>query len=212
MQLFRMKVQAEGKHPLSEYVQNHYVRFGRQRLGDLSLIADYAELAAKLAKVCPLTEVQQQTAMHMLFAHVMQDGDYILVSDGERTYLGDLGDYYYVEECDTEEEDSGHRRGVTWLQQVDAGNVHPEVTAFLEQDGEIGQFHRPLSREQLDQLLVKPAAPTAASWIDAETISEAVAILKEAMQSKDIERRERAAIALLQAAAQHHLHRPASLE
>ncbi|AZN39048.1 hypothetical protein [Paenibacillus albus] len=183
MHLFRMKVQAEGKHQLSEYLENHYIRLGRE----------------------------QQPAMHMIFAHVIQDGDYILVGDGERTYLGDLGDYYYVEECDTEEEDSGHRRGVTWLQHVEVNNVHPELMTFLEQDGELGQFHRPLSREQLDQLLVKPAAAAAAgSWVDAETISEAVAILREAMQSGDSERRERAAIALLQAAA--HLHRPASLE
>lgn len=208
MQLFRLKVQAEGKHGLQEYLEDHYVRFGKQGLGDLSEIS-CNELAVKLAEGCSATEIEQQLAMHLLFAQAMQDGDHILVTDGEHTYLGDLGDYYYVEDCDNAEEDSAHRRGVTWLQQVTEEQLHPELAAFLQQDGELGQFHRPLSREQLGLLLVKPPV-AAAHGIDDETISEAVAILKEAMRSGDAERRERAAIAILQAAS--YLNRPAALE
>ncbi|REE83937.1 hypothetical protein A8990_116116 [Paenibacillus taihuensis] len=210
MQLFRLKVQAEGKHGLPEFVENHYIRFGRQGLGDLSAIP-YHELAAKLAAVYPEVQLEQQLAMHILFTQVMQDGDHILVTDGERTYLGDIGDYYYVVECDNAEEDSAHRRGVTWLQQVAEEQLHPELAAFLQQDGELGQFHRPLIREQLDRLLAKLATAAAVvNGIDDETISEAIAILKEAMRSGDVERRERAAIAILQAAA--HMNRSVALE
>ncbi|SFT26921.1 hypothetical protein [Paenibacillus sp. BC26] len=199
MQLFRMQVESEGKNGLSEYVENHYISCGRPGIGDMSLLTK-TELERKLAEGYGLDgpELEREAEAHYSFAQVMQDGDYIIVSDSECMYLGDLGDYYYLDDCDNAEDQSGHRRGVTWLRSLNSEELHPELIRFLEQAGKLGMFERPVSKEQLDRLLLRNQAPVGARLVDEATVQEALDILKAAMRSEDAERREQAAIAILQ--------------
>ncbi|MFC5468266.1 hypothetical protein ACFPPD_06000 [Cohnella suwonensis] len=200
MRLYRMKANPEGASRLPEFLEGNYVCFGRPGIGELDRISK-AELINKLAAEHRLTgqELERQTVEYSVFAHSMQDGDYLIVDDGERMHLGDMGDYYYVDRFDNAEDRSGHRRGVTWLRSLRREDMHPDLLAFLDREGEIGMFERAVTPDEMEMLLTKPAA-FASEWIDEETIREALGILKAAMRSEDAERRERAAIAILQAA------------
>jgi predicted Mrr-cat superfamily restriction endonuclease len=202
MQLFRMTIDPADSNRLTDYLDNHYISFGKPGLGDLGEL-DKAGLAAKLA-ADPDPDGQgpaSRALAYFSFSHGMQDGDYVLVDDGEHVMLGDVGDYYYLADFDNAEDRSGHRRGVTWLQRVDRESAHPELQAFLSGEGALGLFERAVTREELERLLTKPAAVSGSSGlIDEATIREAIDILKAAMRSEDAERRERAAIAILQAA------------
>ncbi|NBD27159.1 hypothetical protein [Paenibacillus glycinis] len=201
MQVFRMKADPEGSRGLPDYLENHYVSCGLPGLGDLGLLGK-AELRANLMQAHRLDgrKLERQLEEHWCFAHGMQDGDYVIVDDGDKLYLGDLGDYYYLDGCDNAEDRSGHRRGVTWLQSLQREDLQPELLAFLAQEGEVGLFGRPVTREQLERLFLRPAPTAGSGLVDEETLREALAVLKAALGSEDAERRERAAIAILQAA------------
>ncbi|SDX57034.1 hypothetical protein [Paenibacillus sp. CF384] len=198
MQLFRMRVESEGKNGLAEFVENHYISCGRPGIGDMSGLTE-AELAAALVEGAGLdgSELVSEVEAHYAFAQVMQDGDYIIVGDSDRMYLGDLGDYYYLDDFDNEADQSGHRRGVTWLRSLHGEELQPELLAFLEQEGKLGMFGRAVSKEQLERLLAGQA-PAGTRLVDEVTVQEALDILKAAMRSEDVERRERAAVAILQ--------------
>ncbi|RKP47929.1 hypothetical protein D7Z26_22225 [Cohnella endophytica] len=200
MRLFRMKANLEGANRLPEFLEGNYVCYGRPGIGDLDKISK-ADLREQLAKAYRLDgqELDRRLEEYCDFASGMQDGDYLIVDDGERLHLGDVGDYYYLDHFDNLEECSGHRRGVTWLRSLRREDLHPELLNFLGREGEIGMFGRPVTQEELENLLTKPAA-SGSRLIDEETIMEALGILKEVMRSDDAERRERAAIAILQAA------------
>ncbi|MCA0756858.1 hypothetical protein KP806_17505 [Paenibacillus sp. N4] len=203
MQLYRMKAEFEGKNRMKEFLEDNYVCFGWHGIGDLEKL-DMAGLAAKLAEAfgpagLPEREWSRRFEELSLFAYGMRDGDYVIVDDGMRIHLGDVGDYYYLDLFDNAEDGSCHRRGVTWLRSLLRDDLHPELLAFLEQDGEIGSFGRSVTEQELERLLAKPAL-SRQGLIDEETLREALDILKAAMRSEDPERRERAAIAILQAA------------
>ncbi|MFC5402641.1 hypothetical protein [Cohnella soli] len=200
MRLYRMKVDLDGASRLPEFLEGNYVCFGEPGIGELDRIGK-AELVGKLAAEYGLAgqELERIAAEHSVFAHGMQDGDYLIVDDGENIHLGDMGDYYYVDSFDNAEDRSGHRRGVTWLRSLRREEVHPELLAFLDDEGVIGDFGRAVTPDEMENLLKRPAAFDS-EWIDEETIKEALGILKAAMKSEDAERRERAAIAILQAA------------
>lgn len=203
VQVFRMKAEFEGKNRMKEFLEDNYVCFGWPGIGDLDKL-DMAGLAAKLAEAfgpagLPEREWGRRFEELSLFAYGMRDGDYLMVDDGMRIHLGDVGDYYYLDLFDKAEDGSCHRRGVTWLRSLLRDELHPELLAFLDQEGTIGSFGRSVTEEELERLLAKPAS-SRHGLIDEETFLEALDILKAAMRSEDAERRERAAIAILQAA------------
>ncbi|WP_219834849.1 hypothetical protein [Paenibacillus sp. R14(2021)] len=200
MHLFRMKATLDGESRMPEFLAHNYICFGKPGIGNLEQ-RSRSELTAQLAEA-PLDdqERRQQLKDYCTFAYEMQDGDYVVVDDGAYVHVGDVGDYYYLDSFDNDEDRSGHRRGVTWLRSLQREEVHPELAAFLGQAGEIGIFGHPLTDGGLEHLLSKPAAePGRAGFIDEATIQEALGILRAAMRSEDAERRERAAIAILQA-------------
>ncbi|QHW32062.1 hypothetical protein GZH47_15425 [Paenibacillus rhizovicinus] len=215
MQLFRIKAGPAEAGSLADYLENHYVSCGAPGIGDMSLLGK-AEIMGKLTeglcldgldleprpapKPVPVAELVRRAEELFIFAQTMQDGDYVIVDDGERMVLGDLGDYYYLPEFDNAEDRSGHRRGVTWIQHLHSEDLHPELLAFLAEAGEVGVFGRAVAKEQLERMVAKPASPGSSELIGEATIREALDILKAAMRSEDPERRERAAAAILQAA------------
>lgn len=200
MQLYRMRIESDGTGRFREYLDNHYIGLGDPGLGDLERIEE-TEFLAKLAQAGCLKEGETEPSFtdYWRFARGMHDGDFVMLQEGDRLMLGDLGDYYYVPEEDGAEDACPHRRGVTWLRALRREALHPELQAFLAQEGAIGRFDRSLDAERLDALLDKPAT-NAAALVDEATIREAIEVLKVAMRSDDPERRERAAIAILQAA------------
>ncbi|MBO7746262.1 hypothetical protein I8J29_18800 [Paenibacillus sp. MWE-103] len=201
MRLYRVIAGQEGSRGLPDFLNSHYVSCGLPGLGDLGLVGR-SELQAKLRQAHGLDgrELERRLEEHWNFAHALEDGDYVVAGDGERLYLGDLGDYYYLEEFDNAEERSGHRRGVTWLRRLERGQLHPELAAFLGEDGETGLFGRSVAREELERLLSPPSAAEGAPLVDEATLREALDVLKAALRSDDPERRERAAAAIVRAA------------
>ncbi|WP_410511703.1 hypothetical protein PaeBR_16740 [Paenibacillus sp. BR2-3] len=203
MNLFQMKSNPLGIERIAEFLEDNFVSIGLPGIGDLEVIGE-AQVRARLEQVYKSNEqelMEQLKAVH-LFVHMMQDGDYVLVADQDFVHLGDLGDYFYHDPSDMPDNGMCHRRGVTWLTRIPRAEMNSEVQELLSQPQMITRFKYPIDRARLDSWssnLLKSAPITERSvHVDDITIEEALQVLKEALRSGDTERRERAAIAILQ--------------
>jgi predicted Mrr-cat superfamily restriction endonuclease len=203
MNLFQMKSKPHGIERMAEFLKDNFVCIGWPGIGDLGHV-DKEELEDRLAQVYKYQgqELANQLEAVSAFVHTMQDGDYVLVADNDCVHLGDVGDYYYIEEFDTQEDGTCHRHGVTWLTSIPRSELNAEVQELLRQSGTITKFEHPFSMAQLERWSSnhEGIAPMTGktSNVDPQTIEEALQILKKALRSEDADRRERAAVAILQ--------------
>jgi predicted Mrr-cat superfamily restriction endonuclease len=211
MKLYYVSSIVRGIDRSADYVKDNYVCLDWPGIGDLSEIA-----ADELARRAILTygnsysdrKLSQMISEAGSFIHEIEDGDYVLIADGEFAYLGDIGDYYYVEQADSANDGRCHRRGVTWMTRIPLSELNEYVQELLEYEGSVTSFKHPYALSQLDRwiALAQPlkeavappgAAPGNQTPVDPNLIKSALEILKQAMLSDDPERRERAAIAIL---------------
>jgi predicted Mrr-cat superfamily restriction endonuclease len=217
MKLFQMKAEANGRNRMDDFLEHNYVCAGPAGIGDLELCEE-AELKRRLAYVArDERQLAEICAEMQLFVRDMQDGDYVIIKDNDNVHLGDIGDYYYVDAFDSEEEGSCHRRGVTWLMTVPVAGIGQEIRMFLDDEAGLSALGRSISQAELQQELgggyatggeaeTKAGHSHSLPLPDAGIISEALAILHAAMRSDDPERRERAAIAVLEYARGRTVH------
>lgn len=228
MELYAVKSFVLGQERLPAFVEDRFISIGFPGIGDPSGLG-IEELRGRL-------ELAQQAAVRGGLAHEsgletlgfdlnksaeaiwhfvsgMKDGDYVLVSDGMQAYLGDVGDYFYEEMSDNDEDGLCHRRGVTWLHAIPLDRLNPAVRALLCQPVPVARFGLPLPLAGLERWIESPQTADAAAAgaqsdsgrtpqepgvpVDEETVMEALNVLKEALKSGDPERRERAAAAIL---------------
>lgn len=202
MQLFRLHASAE---LLDEYLRENYISI------DLPWLVEDVEFV-QWEQLCASYEQAASCAELRLFVYDMQDEDLMIVTDGERAYLGDMGDYYFVESVPDEQEVQAvlppclHRRGVTWLKPVDLNStmMSERLKLFLSGIKLLDKFEQAVSIEECESMLTgsfdRCASNSGGSrglLIDVDTIQEAIAVLKQALSCEDAKRRERAAIALL---------------
>jgi len=226
MDLYQMKSNPLGHDRIEQFLRDNFVSIGFPGIGDLESLGR-AALEERLRQAYPGQEQKLNEWVHELraFVHEMQDGDHLLVAHEEIVYLGDVGDYYYVEAFDSETEGTCHRRGVTWLAAIRRAELNAKVLELLDLPGAIARFQYSYSAAQLKpfvlngstekiapvpELATSPCPPLtsvpvdkqtieeARLAVDKQTIEEALSILKQAMSCEDAERRERAAIAILQ--------------
>ena len=191
MQLFCLRTTTE---LLEEYIRESYVSIHLPWLNeDVEFIA-WEQLCAKYVQA-PGSE-----QLH-LFVYEMQDGDLVIVSDGQSAYLGDLGDYFFVDAEQNVHEQlppRTHRRGVTWLKPI-GGQLEKmahKLQQFIRSTEALAKYEDDVTLEGMEELL-ENKGKAATVIVDDELISEAIGVLKQALYSDDVERRERAAIALL---------------
>jgi len=204
MQLFQMKDGSNEIKLMKVYLEDNYVSFGWKEIGDLDNVSE-AEFRSKGLlslndKGTEQIEWIRQLEEITTFVYNMQDGDYIVIASDGFVHVGDVGDYYYVNGLEDNEMNSSHRRGVTWLKCVPIEQISEELQIFVAQQANISKFDRLISHELLDSWLEdnKSNDHEHTSRVDRQTIEEALNIMKAAMHSDDVERRERAAIAILQ--------------
>ncbi|MNI00251.1 hypothetical protein D3C73_530470 [compost metagenome] len=204
MKLFRVKTGLPGVNRMKEFLEDNYVCIGYTGIGDLEH-AGKKEIRTRLILAGTTAGAELEAAADSLdiFVNVMQDGDYVLIEDGEWAYLGDLGDYFYAEAFDSPEDGRCHRRGVTWLKTVPAPALNPLLRAWTGGEEAVLQYNGPLPEARLELWITDSSADGTpesekAALVDAETLSKALTVLKCALDSGDADRRERAAIALLQ--------------
>lgn len=186
------------------YLEENYVGFGWEEFGDLENVSE-AEFTSKAYHSLNTVGAKHIEWMRQLediitFVYCIQDGDYIVIASEGLIHVGDIGDYYYVNGLDDKEINSSHRRGVTWLKSVPLEQISEELHIFVSQQANISKFDQIISYELLESWLEvnKSNHDVHTSIVDKSTIEEALNILKAAMHSDDVERRERAAIAILQ--------------
>ncbi|OMF21960.1 hypothetical protein BK133_27440 [Paenibacillus sp. FSL H8-0548] len=203
MNLFYMGLKSNHFNPMPYFLKDNYVGFDWPGIADLEHV-DKDEWQAKAIEAC-LDDGQallDRLAEISLFVYTMQDGDYVLMTDGDHAHLGDLGDYYYVERTSESEDNISHRRGVTWLKSLPREELHAELQQLVGKQATLAEFEREVTHEQMEQWMAKTAEVPheeagKMSLVDEATVKEALDILKSAMGSEDAERRERAAIAIL---------------
>lgn len=204
MKLFQMKTSPQGVERIAEFLEDNYVCIGYPGTGDLEQ-AKREDLRVKLLQSRTYGESELEEALNHLelFVYEMQDGDYVLVADGEWVHLGDLGDYFYDGTYDNEEDGRCHRRGVTWLKSLPGSSLNPAAAALLAEEALISRYRGARPSARLELWIGETGADITESGgpspgVDADIIAEALAVLKEALHCGDAERRERAAIAILQ--------------
>lgn len=204
MSLYGMKLDEIGSGLLKSFLENNYICAGYPGVGDLEHNSR-EEIIRKLAAASYHGQELESAANTLdIFVNAMQDGDYVLIADEEWVYLGDLGDYFYDTRHSGTEDSTAHRRGVTWLKSLPRTGVHPAVTELLASDSRITAYSGVLPTARIDLWLGNQAGEggsTAGSpsvQVDEATVAHALAILKAALHSTDVERQERAAVAILQ--------------
>lgn len=203
MNLFMIGSQPLGIERITAFLEDNYVSIGYPGIGDLENIS-IEELRDRLLSTYQYSELEltEHIQAIQLFVHTMQDGDYVLVCDGDWVHLGDLGDYFYNELFDTQDIGTCHRRGVTWLKSLPMNDLNAGVKEFLSDSGAAKQYKGPMPSARVDLWITGSSdseqAVSNRVHVDEEILSMAIGILKEALVSADAERRERAAIAILQ--------------
>ncbi|MBY3620306.1 hypothetical protein HGO21_12190 [Acinetobacter sp. CUI P1] len=203
MNLFKIESKLLGIERITAFLQDNYVSIGYPGIGDLENIS-MEEIRDRLLRTYQYSELELTEHMQavQLFVHTMQDGDYVLVCDGDWVHLGDLGDYFYNELFDAPDIGTCHRRGVTWLKSLPKIDLNAGVKEFLSDSGVVKQYKGPMPSARVDLWITGSSdseqAVSNRVHVDEETLSVALDILKEALVSENAERRERAAIAILQ--------------
>lgn len=203
MNLFQMGSKPLGIERITAFLQDNYVSIGYPGIGDLENIS-LEKIRDRLVQSYPYNEPEltQHLQAISLFTQTMQDGDYVLVADGEWVHLGDLGDYFYNEEFDTTNTGTCHRRGVTWLKSLPLADLNIEVQEMFGKSELVTQYKGPMPSARMDLWITGSSADEHAdkssTLVDDEMLAAALHILKKAMLSEDVERQERAAIAILQ--------------
>ncbi|KTD87864.1 hypothetical protein [Paenibacillus etheri] len=203
MNLFKIGSKPLGIERISAFLEDNYVSIGYPGIGDLENIS-IEELRDRLLRTYQYSELELTEHLQaiQLFIHKMQDGDYVLVCDGDWVHLGDLGDYFYNELFDTQDIGTCHRRGVTWLKSLPITDLNAGVKEFLSDSGVVKHYKGPMPSARVDLWITGSSDSEQAVnnrvHVDEEILSMAIGILKEALVSADTERRERAAIAILQ--------------
>ncbi|WP_411736296.1 hypothetical protein [Paenibacillus sp. M2] len=203
MNLYHIQSTVHGINRVTSFLKDNYIGIAWSGTGDLEetppelwkeqLVQHYsldeAELATTLA------------TLHM-FANLMQDGDYVLISDDEWTYVGDIGDYYYDDSAGSENDLICHRRGVTLLGRIPRAELNDKVQALQNDSAILAKFEYPISQAQLDRGLAvsitAEATNSLSTGVDEATIQTALQVLREALHSEEEEVRIRAATAILQ--------------
>ncbi|MBP2114924.1 hypothetical protein [Paenibacillus silagei] len=204
MGLYAMKLEELGSGLLKSFLEDNYICAGYSGTGDLEKHSR-EEIISKLA-AAGYHGQELEGATHTLdtFINAMQDGDYVLIADEEWVYLGDLGDYFYDTRHSGAEDRTAHRRGVTWLKSLPLAAVNPAVTGLLASDSRITAYSGVLPAARIDLWLGNQAgdggnaAGACPVQVDEATVAQALAVLKAALNSTDVERQERAAVAILQ--------------
>lgn len=189
MQLFCLRTTSE---LMKEYIAESYVSI------DLPWLNEDVEFVA-WEQLCATYEQANCSEQLRLFLYEMQDGDLIIVTDGEAVYLGDLGDYFFVEAMSNESlPPRTHRRGVTWLKSIGGqlDQMADKLQQFINNTQDLAKYDEHVTLEGMEAHL-ESRGRSAAAMVDKELISEAINVLRQALYSDDVERRERAAIALL---------------
>lgn len=185
-------------------MEDNYICAGYPGTGDLEQHSR-EEISSKLAAAgYHGQELEGATHTLDIFVNAMQDGDYVLIADEEWVYLGDLGDYFYDTRHSGTEDSTAHRRGVTWLKSLPFAAVNLAAAELLASDSRITAYSGVLPTARIDLWLGNQAgdggsaAGACCVQVDEATVAQALAILKAALYSTDVERQERAAVAILQ--------------
>ncbi|UPK46929.1 hypothetical protein [Paenibacillus pabuli] len=204
MNLFHIQSTLQGIDWTSSFLENNFIGIGWPATGDLEH-GSAEEWKEQLVQRYRLGETELSDVMDTLytFVYIMQDGDYVLVSDKDWTYVGDMGDYFYDDSNGTEGESICHRRGVTWLGRIPLAELNDKVLALVSHDSIIAKFEHPIAQAKLEPWVSITSSTTtgdnhSSARVDEGTVQEALNVLKKALQSEEADLRIRAAVAILQ--------------
>ncbi|MEK4045677.1 hypothetical protein NSU18_18670 [Paenibacillus sp. FSL H8-0048] len=198
MELFQCKtypLNVEDK--FNEFVTGGFIAIGYPGLDDLCGL-NKQEIRERLERVYHENPARTRYHLGMVnaFCNSMSPGDFVLIEDRNNgnVHVGVLGAYSFKGNLD----DVGlsHQRSVDWKAVIPRSELTTELKEFIRNRPSITQFKHPIEVAKLERYLNQQPATLGAETN--ELLSKALSILSEEMDSKDTERKIRAAIALLQ--------------
>lgn len=204
MNLFQIKTGLQEKEQITDFLQDNYISLNCPGIGNLEHVGR-EQIHKRLEEAYSGSEVELTSMLEALelFVHTMQDGDYVIIADKHWAYLGDLGDYFYDEAYDHTDDGRCHRRGVTWLKSLPHAALNPQAAELIFSEDIVSMYRGPLPGARLDLWFGEISSEAkekenAKASVDEQTVFEALTVLREALHGPDADRRERAAIAILQ--------------
>lgn len=202
MNLFHIQTAVHDIDRRSSFLADNFIGIAWPGTGDLEMHPPSA-WKERLVSGYKLEGGELAAAMETLhtFAQVMQDGDRVMIHDGQWIYIGDVGDYYFDDSCGIGEDLICHRRGVTWLGRVSIEETNDKVRALCHSSSILAKFGHPVSQAQLEHMpadAIEKSNDAPSVHVDGATVQSALDILKAALHSDKEELRVRAAAAILQ--------------
>jgi len=197
MELFQCKTRPLNvEDKFSEFLSGGFVAIGYPKLGDLTGL-NKQDIRERLERV--YHEDPAQTRYHLgmvnAFCNTMSPGDIVLIEDRNNgnVHVGVLGVYCFIGELD----DIGlsHQRPVDWKAVIPRSELTPELKEFIRNRPIVTQFKHPIEVAKLERYINQQLVTTSTETND--LLRKAISILAEEMESKDVERKTRAAIAFL---------------
>ena len=204
MHIYQMKTKPNGIERVGDFLRDGFVCIGWAGLGDLTG-ATRSDIKERLASAYGLTGHRLGNALGQVntFVNTMQEGDVVLVKEGERVHIGVVGPYSYDGRYDNESDAMCHRRHTQWLGFVKREELNASVQRILANMNVICQYPLPFEESGLGQYVgeYRPTPNLSRSTPNQSRLDglleEALKVLEEELRSEDPDRRLRAATELL---------------
>jgi predicted Mrr-cat superfamily restriction endonuclease len=199
MKVFQMKTKPHGHERLEEFLDEGFICIGWPGIGDLSNV-DKDEIRKRLQNVFDYTghTLGYNLGQVNAFSNTMENGDIVLIKEGEDIHVGIVDDYEYQKKFDNDNDGACHRRKVKWKERIGINDLKDEVQRFVNNRHTISQFPGNIEAESFENLNLKKndINKNEKNRLD-NLFSEALNILESELSSEDPERRLKAASELI---------------
>jgi predicted Mrr-cat superfamily restriction endonuclease len=204
MNVYQMKTKPNGVERVQDFLRDGFVCIGWAKLGDLTGVTR-SDIRQRLVSEYGLDGHRLGNALGQVntFVNVMQEGDVVLVKEGEHVHIGVVGAYHYDSAFDNETDAMCHRRNTQWLGSVKLEELNASVQRIMANMNTICRYRLPFEESGLGLYVnvYRPIPNLSRSTIDRSRldslVEEALKVLGEELRSEDPDRRLRAATELV---------------
>lgn len=200
MNLFQLKSKPHGIERLPLFLEDNFIAIGWPGIDDLTNVSA-EEIEKRLEKAYPDYRGQTMAyhkGMVNAFVNTMEEGDLVMIGQGDYTHFGQVGPYKYIAQFDNDDDGMCHQRNVKWLAMVEKNSLNDKVQEHLRNRATITKFKYPFQLAEIETILAGEHDSTIQSSEKALVIEKAWNVLKDALESDDAQIRVLAAAAIIQ--------------
>ena len=199
MNIFQMKTKPHGIERFRQFMDEGFVCIGWPGIGNLENTSK-DEIRSRIRQKYNYEGHKLGNALGQVntFVNTMKSGNIVLISEGDRVYVGRVGDYDYESQYDNKQDGMCHRRRVEWIDQAPVENVESSIQKLIRNRNTICKYPHSIEESQLSELFKKQLLIGKEDLAKLDNLfTDALAVLEEELKSTDPERRLKAATELI---------------